>query len=249
MPASFRAAGTKTAGTTAVSVSFPTSGTTDDLDVIGMCSYPPGTNNITPPDGTWTNHGQVNGGTGSSIDNHTTAVNAFTKLSAGNIVGSTVAGCAGASGSLGIMLRYQKDSGETWATVATTSGDDATHGANRSVTGGTIDLQPGDILVAVMAVDTDTNLAPSAVAISAPGITFDVTTRRSPSTNGTGNGQDGNVDVFDATVTAGSGTVAPTLDVTSAVSSCGPVRFVRIRASAPALPDLGSGQRAGTPMR
>ena len=61
-------------------------------------------------------------------------------------------------GGVGLMASYQKYSG-SWS-VATATGDGATHAANRSVTASsTIAFEPGDVLVAVAAVDTDTNLA------------------------------------------------------------------------------------------
>jgi hypothetical protein len=147
------------------------------------------------------------------------------------VVGSIVFGTA-AAGAVGMMLRYSKEATETWDVVST-SGTDNTHAANRSVTGGAIDLAVGDVVLAIVAIDTDTNLNPTALAITAPGITFGAATRRSPNTNGSGNGRDGNIDVIEATVTAGSGSVAPTVAITTAVTNCGPVRFVRLRASTP----------------
>lgn len=109
-------------------------------------------------------------------------------------------------------------------------GQDDTHGANRSVTAtDTVDLKPGDVVVAFAAVDTDTDLSVTAPAITAAGITFGTTTRRT-SGAGTDFGFDTNIEIFDATVTAGTSTaVPPTLTFTTAVSQCGPVTFVRLR--------------------
>lgn len=124
---------------------------------------------------------------------------------------------------------YSRDGGIGFA-VDQCVANDNTHGANRSISStDTLDLKPGDMVVAFVASDTDTDLALTAPAITASGITFGTTTRRT-----TGGGVDlgwgANVEVIDAVVTAGtSAAVAPSLGFTSAVSSCGPAVFVRLR--------------------
>ena len=97
------------------------------------------------------------------------------------------------------MVRYDKDSGEVW-NVATASGDDATHAANRSATAtSNLDFQSGDWLIALVAVDTDAAITYTAPALTASGITFGTTTQRTPAaTAGSGVGLDGHIEIFDA---------------------------------------------------
>jgi hypothetical protein len=180
----------------------------------------------------WIDTADRQGGTGTGDDAHTTRIHVDRRQLRGTELGLlTLLADAPASptvqGHYGVVVNYQKD-GDRWDVVAT-SGDDAAHGTNRSATGSAIALRPGDVVVAFAAVDTDTDLAGFASpAITAPGITFGATTRRT-SGAGTPQGSDGNIEVFDATVTAGTATAAPTLTFTTTTNQCGPVAFVRLR--------------------
>lgn len=182
----------------------------------------------------WTDHTDLLGGlVGTNIaDSHQGRVAVDLRELDGSESGSVtfdqVPGTNG--GVIGLMVLYAKSPTAAWDTAIVT-GDDALHGVNRAATASAaVDLQPGDVVVAVAAVDTDLNLAGFATpAITASGITFGTTTRRTTGA-GAGTGNDGNVEVFDAAVTAGTGTVAPSLAFTSTTQQCGPVAFVRLRA-------------------
>lgn len=181
----------------------------------------------------WLNHTDLLGGLvgTNALDSHQGRVAVDTRELDGSESGSVTFDQGGTvNGVIGLIMLYEKLAGSTWD-IAVVTGDDATHGANRSAAAGaSVSLQPGDVVVAVAAVDTDTNLATfSAPAITASGITFGTTTRRTTGA-GVGTGNDGNIEVFDATVTAGTGTTAPTLAFTTGTSQCGPVAFVRLRA-------------------
>lgn len=236
MAISFGALGAKSAGgTLTISVAYPTGVTAGHIAVAGRSMWD--TSTATDETG-WVMAADLTGGTGSTVDNHTTRARADTRVLDGAETGSvTFDQAGGLNGCIGVMARYASDvSGATWSVVGAT-GDDATHGADRSATASTsISLGPGDMLVAVVATDTDTALAGFASpAFTASGITFDTTNRR---TSGAGvtTGADGNIELFDALVSSGSGTVAPTLAFTTTTSQCGPVAFVRLREIVPALP-------------
>lgn len=232
LPVSHLATGTKSAGgTTTVSPSYP-AGVADD--VLAIACRAAWQNLVTTASETgWTDHTDLLGGLvgTNSADSHQTRVAVDLRQLDGSESGSVSFDQGGTiSGALGLIMLYAKSpSSATWSTAIVT-GDDATHGANRSVTAsGSVSLAPGDVVVAVAAVDTDTSLASfSAPAITASGITFGTTTRRT-SGAGVGTGNDGNLEVFDATVTSGTGTVAPVLAFTTTTSQCGPVAFIRLR--------------------
>lgn len=108
------------------------------------------------------------------------------------------------------------------------SGTANTHAANRSVTTENIHLQTGDMLIALAAVDTDAALTITANTFTATGITFGTVNRR---TSGAGSttGNDGNIELFDALVTAGTADVPVTFAFTTVTTQCGPVVIVRLR--------------------
>lgn len=231
-PVSLAALGAKSAGVTAtpVSVAYPASIAAKDMILAGVNAYN-STATVTTPASPWAATGDLAGGTGTAADSHTGRIHVDQREATGSESGSVSFALGGTiSGALGIMAAYRLgDTTDSWD-VATTSGTDDTHAANRSVTGsGTIAFDVDDVLVAFVAVDTDTSLTVTSPAFTASGITFG-TTSRLTSGAGVTSGNDGNIDVFEATVTAGTGTVAPTLAFTTATSQCGPVVFVRLRA-------------------
>jgi len=232
----FGAIGTKASGTTTVVLGYPTGITAEHLAIACRVCWTAAAGALSDEAG-WTAQGRQEGGTGSSVDNHTTEVGIDTLELVGSESGSVTFDTPGAGGAIGFILRYSKDAAETWD-LAYAEGTDDTHGADRSVTASTsIALAVGDVVVAVVATDTDAALTITSPAITASGITFGATTRRSPSSAGSTSGVDGNIEVFDAEVTSGSGTAAPALAFTTATSQCGPVAFLRLR-------DVASGQSA-----
>jgi hypothetical protein len=193
----------------------------------------------------WTHTADLAGGQfTAAVDDHLSRIRVDRRELRGTELGSVVfdqSSTSGDDGALGIMVAYSR-TGAGWDVVAGT-GSDNTHGTNRSALCSTsFPLAPGDVVVALVAVDTDTDLAGfAAPAITAPGITFGATTRR---TSGAGvtTGMDGNIEVLDATVTAGTATAAPTLAFTTTTPQCGPVAFVRLRE----IPTRVSGWRPTT---
>jgi hypothetical protein len=228
MTIAFGTIGAKSAGgTTTVSIAMPASDAAGDMLVAGRSLWP-STATCTNEAG-WTAGGDLGGGTGAAADAHTTKARIDYKIATGSDTDPTVFDQAGTpNGCVGICARYTKTAA-AWGAAATATGDDATHGSGRSATASTaISFQPGDMLVAVAAVDTDANAGITAPAFTASGITFGTTTARNGGA-GVTTGNDGNVILFDALVTAGTGTVAPTLAFTLVTTQCGPVSFLRLR--------------------
>jgi hypothetical protein len=250
----FGAIGTKSAGgTSTISVAYPTGITAGQFLLTARCSWRTAAECNPQAETGWTAGAGIEGGTGT--DDHTSIARSDYATATGSESGSVTFDQAGTlpanSGALGQMLRYTPaGSGTVWS-VATATGNDNAHGADRTVNASSsIAFAPGDMLIAIAAVDTDAALTITSPALTASGITFGTTTRR---TSGAGvtTGTDGNVEVFDALVTAGTGTVAPTLAFTTATTQCGPVSFIRIRETAAAtnltVDDATQAQAADSP--
>lgn len=229
MAIAFGAVGAKViTGTTTLAIAYPASVGAGDLVIAGRA----GGNEAVTFTAEWTNFVSLLGGlVGTNAnDSHQTRVGAETTVAAGGETGTVTFDQTGTvNGMCGVMARYTKDAGMSW-NVAADTGDDNTHAANRSITtSGTLAFAAGDMLVAVVAVDTDTSLTITGPALTASGITFGTTTQRAPVSAGYITGNDGNIYIFDAAVSSGSGTVAAALAFTTATSQCGPAAFVRLR--------------------
>ena len=220
--------GTKATGTTTVGPSYP-AGTTAARLAICVRNVWLSTATLTA-EGGWVDQADLAGGTGSTADNHTCRIGIDTKILAGGESGVVTFDQAGSpNGAIGVIVIYEKGASETWD-IAVGFGDDASHAANRAATSTTsLTFEPGDLLLAAVSIDTDNVLTITAPAITAGGITFGATNARLTETTPSGVGFDGNLVTFDATVSSGSATVAPAFAMTTAVSQCGPVAFVRLR--------------------
>jgi hypothetical protein len=230
----FGTLGTKAiTGTTAVSIAYPASSAAGDLLIATRVVWLAVNSSASDEPG-WVSAVDQIGGTGAAADIHDNRVHVDYKEAAGGEAGSVVFDqTVNANGVVGIMCRFTKGAGTVWD-VAVASGTDDTHAANRSVTStGTVSLAAGDMVVALVASDTDASLTITSPAITASGITFG-TTNRQTSGLGSVQGNDGNVELFHALVTAGSGTQALSLNFTTATSQCGPVAFLRLREATPA---------------
>lgn len=178
----------------------------------------------------WTQRATVTGGTGTTgADTGQTRCVVDTKLLDGSESGSvTFDNAATPNNSHAVISIYQIAAGKFWD-IATTSGSDATHGTGRSVAASpAISLQPGDVVLAISASDTDTATAFTSPAITATGLTFGATTERLGA-GGTATGNQSGLHIHEATVATGTSTVAPALSLSGGPSNCGPTVFVRLR--------------------
>ena len=244
MAIAFNAIGARSGGgTTTVSIDRPASGAAGMLAIAGRVGF------LTPV--TWSNEsgwtagpsldGGVNVGGTPANDSHTTAARAdYQELAGGEgtpvVFDQTLSGTGGTDpGCVGMAINYTKADGMVWDVVGT-AGDDASHGSHRAITAnGSLSFQPGDVLVCIVAYDTDAFAGSPTYALSASGITFGGTTKRSPDGAGITTGRDGNIQIAEATVSSGSGTVAPALAITQVTNQCGPAVFLRLREVAPTL--------------
>ena len=127
-------------------------------------------------------------------------------------------------------LGYGRDAGSGWL-LAYASGEQTTAANAWDVTTGSIDLAAGDVLVMLVAKNSDQDLTHSAHTLTASGITFgSVTVRNAPV--GTTNGDDCALEITEIPVTAGSGTVSVRVQINmsgSAGMTAGTVLLVRLR--------------------
>jgi hypothetical protein len=219
-------------GTTTVSPAYP-SGVAAGVLAIASRVIKPNTATGTPEAG-WDQQVSATGGTGTTgADVGLTRVVIDTKELVGSESGSvTFDNATTPNSSHGVIQLYSKDSAKAWE-ILTSSGSDATHGTGRSATGGTtLPLAAGDVVVAVVASDTDATTAWTSPAITASGITFGATTSRLGA-GGVATGNQCGLSIFEATVSSGSGTVAPVLTLSGGPSNCGPVAFIRLREVTP----------------
>jgi hypothetical protein len=252
MTVAFGALGAKSAGgTSTLSITHPSSVGAGDMLIAGRATWR-STSECDPSDESgWTNSGELSGGTGTAADNHTSIARADRKIAAGGETGSVTfdqTGTPGTTGGgVGIMARYTKASTATWE-VATATGTDNTHGTNRSASSSAgINFRAGDRIIAIVATDTDTSLAGfgGTFNFSASNVTFATPDRR---TSGAGvtTGNDGNIEIIDAEVTASTNTGTPivTLNFGTSTSQCGPVVFIRLREAALEIQGADQAQRA-----
>ncbi len=228
----FIAASGKTAPTgnnpTAMTVAWPAGVAAGDLVLVDLILWNAGaTANLLSG---WTTAASIDGGTGTSIDTHATVARTDYHVGVGGESLNQTWTLTATNGDAGQMFDYRGPYGATglWD-IAASTGDDATHGADRSVTtSGTLELKPGDLVAAGVAVDTDAALTITAPTFTAAGIVFGTVNRRTSGAGATG-GNDGNVEHFDTIVVSGSATVAVSFAFTTATSQCGPVTIVRAR--------------------
>lgn len=237
MTLAFGTLGAKSAGgTTTVSVAYPASIAAGDLIIAGRSIWL-STATCTAETG-WTTGPDGTGGVNSASGDHTTRAHADYLEATGSESGSVTFDQGGTiSGAVGQMIRYTKGAGTTWSVLAVTGrSSDGSHGANRggADTTGTIDIAVGDIVVAVVSVDTNTSLTITSPLYQVAGGTGRSLTRRT-SGAGVATGLLGNVEIFDRVATnAESGVIA--FGMTTATLQCGAAVFMRLReVSAPSV--------------
>jgi hypothetical protein len=203
------------------------------------CKSETGTINVPTGGGTWTQIGStVTGGTGvTGVDVGQSRVAKFYKVLTGSETGNVT--CTGTStGNIqAVMDVYAGSIGNGWETPINVSGNDSSHGTNPSAVLGAwaSALAVDDYVHVGYATDTDNTGAASAFNLTQTGTTYGTKTARSRRGNSDGN--DGSTFTWDAPVTAGGSTNAPTAAFTWAASSCGPMIATRLRET-PAPPDV-----------
>lgn len=248
MTISFRGiSGTQRSGTTAVTMEFPVVEPTD-LTLWGVIvKYPPVTPNT--PAGMLP-VGYVTGGGGApGADAGEVGVAVFKKECDGSEDGYTEAKAAAGGNSItSRALAYQRTVGQGWD-VAFAPAVQATAADIWSVVSTSdLDLRVGDMLVAIVGINSDTHGEHNnSHTLAANTITFGAITIRigSFASISTTNGDDCALHVFEAPVTAGNATgpIAMTINWGgTGVNHAGGVAFLRLRETDVAAADSGAGR-------
>lgn len=233
--------GSKSAGgTTTVAPAWSGTTVADEMGVAFRNVWP-GTATLTA-ESLWSDQGDLNGGqSGEAADAHTGKIGVDTRILTAALGNPTFDQAGTPSGCVAVLQRYQKPATYTWDVVVL-YGTDNTHGTGRAVTtstggspAGQTTLEVGDVISVGVAIDTDTNTAFTSPVLttSAGGVTFSAATTRLAMSTGVTTGNDGNLVVYEFTVTGGSGTGTLTLNLSGGPSQCGPEGFVRLRSTAP----------------
>lgn len=223
--------------TTSVAIPYPASVAAGDL-LVTMVAGRYSNSTVTTLAGFTARTDQTaagNGGTGTNaLNTGTSKARIFTKEAAGSETGSATWTISG-NNFQGVTSRFTKAATATWDVLGAVGVDTTLDTTYSAVAATTLDLQPGDMLVAVSLIASDTPTF-SAQAFTASGITFDagvVDVADSASTLGSHQ----RAGVFRASVTAGTATVAPTFSMTLSASDAGGTAFLRIReVGGPAAP-------------
>jgi hypothetical protein len=185
----------------------------------------------------WIRYMSVAGGTGTATGAHTTILFVDVKTPIAGTESGTLAFTQGntPNGVAGQMVLYQKGVGAT--SVGFGSGTDNTHGTGRTVvTDTTLDVQPKDVIVVFVTVDTNTTPAGASLALSMSGVTFSTPVARSL-TAGATTGSDGNIVIYESRVLTGTASsAAATITLTTTTSQCGPIGIIRLRDLPPTAP-------------
>lgn len=215
-----------TTGTTTCAIAYPATVGAGDLLVAARNVYH-AAGVAGSDEAGWNAAGSLRAGADNAVaDDHSTLIKGDYTVAVGGETGTVTFDQTGTlSGVVGYMARYTKGAGTSWDVAFETAGD-STHAANRAVTlstGHTVAV--GDVLVALVASDTDAAPGYSSAAFTGTA-TFGTINRRSAGTGAT-TGVDGNIEWFDIEVT-GAGTCTG-FTMTCTGSQCGPVDILRLR--------------------
>jgi hypothetical protein len=228
-----------TVAVTAVNPVIPAGVQASDLCVLTVSAKPYNTYIATPLG--WTKIGEATNGTtptGGSADTGSTKVAVFvlTGQTSSYAIGSIVQANAD---SMNAVINVYSTDGAGWDISSFTTGGDNVNDANYSTTGAAwpFSVDAGDWVVASAAINGDIGassahamggMAGATLGTLVGRVNFDTTT-----------GTDTNLLVYDAPVTAGSSTAAPTFTYTNASNTSGTTLWFRLRSPAPTITDTG----------
>ena len=230
MPIAYRAQGTPTPDTTAVTAiapPVPATAAPTDLSVLSVGMKPFGTT-ITTPTG-WTKIGEgTNGSVASGADTGSMKTAVFVRESAAVGAIPTIAFSGSPSSIIAVINTYSKGPNEIWDFSAFTVGGQAADTVNYTATGAAgLNVAPGDWVVAASSLNTDSGTVGSPTIGGMSGATLAAVNVRTNVEQTTGN--DSAHAVVDRTVTAGSSNAAPTATHTNASASAGETLWLRLR--------------------
>lgn len=229
MSISLASAGTPATGSTGLNPAHPLGTVVGRVGVIRVVTKPDTATINTPAN--WTSIASGTGGTGSQgVDTGPMAVAVFYRVFDGSGADAAPAlTITSGNASQAVIDHYQVTSAFDAASFAGTTGADATHLTDWSATGGAdLSLNAGDLLLGVSACCSNATggVTISSRAVAADGATFGtIGNTRQASTN---TGNDCTLDTWDAPVTGGPSTSAPTYSASHSANNSGVTAFVKL---------------------
>lgn len=228
MTISYVSSGTLAQHTDTVTPAYPAGAAAGQLAVLQVVSGHPSESTPTTPSG-WTLAGTLSGGGGTfGLNAGPRRLTFFVRELAGSDPTPTTAIPSGSSGSLigARIVTLSRSAGVGWR-WATSFADDTTSGTSFSITGTTaLTFAVNDFCLLGYTWPLQT-ASTTARAVTATGITFNTATSHLGDTITSGSG--GRLTLADSSVTAGSGTQAPTETATLSAASTGVGGVLRIR--------------------
>jgi hypothetical protein len=225
---SYGAAGVLAQHTDTVTPALPAGTAANQLAVLQVVSGHTSDNVPSTPSG-WLLGGSFSGGGGTfGLNTGPRRLTFFLRVLTGGDAAPTTAIPSGSSGSLigARVFTLSRTAGTGWR-WAVSFGEDTTSGTGFSVTGATaLTWKAGDFGALAYAWNTQT-ASTTARAITATGITFNTATSHLGDAITGGNG--GRLTMADSSVTAGSGTQAPTITATLSAAATGVAGVLRVR--------------------
>lgn len=228
MTISFVAVGALSEHTDTVTPAYPVGATVGRLAILQVVSARSTDTTPSTPSG-WTLAGSSSGGGGAfGLDTGPRRLTWFVRILAGSDAAPTTAIASGDTGSLiaGRIVVLSRSAGTGWR-WATTFGEDTTAGTGFSAL--CTDARTwavGDMAVLGYGIRSDAGSL-TAEAVTATGVTFGAVTEQAD--DAVTSGHDARLGIATTSVTAGSGTQAPTVAATLAVAHTGVAGVLRIR--------------------
>ncbi|MEU1596212.1 hypothetical protein ABZ468_25970 [Streptomyces sp. NPDC005708] len=234
MSISFIAAGTLAAAPDTITAAYPAGATAGRLAVLQVVSGHPSDSVPSTPSG-WSLAGSFSGGGGVfGLNTGPRRMTWFVRVLAGSDAAPTTAIPSGSSGSVisGRIWILDRTAGTSWRWAATFGQDTVSHTAFSAVCQTALTWKPGDFALIGYGLPNQSSAA-SAEAITATGITFAAVTHVSDLGASNGNGARNIQDR--SSVTAGTGTQAPTVTATLSAASTGVAGVLRVREASSVL--------------
>jgi hypothetical protein len=210
--------GAVAAGTTSLSVAYPTGISSGDLLVLCVGNKYPNNGPSTPSGWTAPSNNQGSGGQGSNgVDTGSVYSTVYYKEADGTESGNLSVTITSGNVGLGRMFLYRKSAGKAWSVAATNGSDNTGNETAWSVTGAANPgITAGDVMFVCSAANTDAYTY-SSESISATSVTFAGAVERQDS--GTTTGQDMSLVVSDHVALSGTASAAPVFTMTSSGST------------------------------
>jgi len=218
MTVAFGTAGAEGNGSTSYTLPYPASIAAGDLLTIAIAEKYPATPPVVPSGWSILTNGSRSGGLGpSGVDTGQVLVQWMVKIADGTETGNLILSVPGGNGGRGRMYRWTKSALLSWAMACVSGVDEVPTLPWSVVTDQTLDIQSGDMLLAVTGINGDVASGVGAEVMTATGITLGTAVERGDASNTAGD--DMHFVMTHQSVTAGTANVAVAYTATLGTSA------------------------------